>query len=151
MAEVGDSILEQTAAPDISIRRQALSLCYTLCTEDSAEAIVEKLLPVLVKAEEAFQQELVLKMADEFVHQVTKRAAEYAKHRRSGTLDAVDVQLCLEKHWDIVVPGIPARTAPRPAALAAPYTYRRVDPRAPAPPLVAEDRPRKGSKRPRAS
>ena len=90
-------------------------------------------------------------MADEFVHQVTKRAAEYAKHRRSGTLDAVDVQLCLEKHWDIVVPGIPARTAPRPAALAAPYTYRRVDPRAPAPPLVAEDRPRKGSKRPRAS
>ena len=96
-------------------------------------------------------EELVLKMADEFVHQVTKRAAEYAKHRRSGTLDAVDVQLCLEKHWDIVVPGIPARTAPRPAALAAPYTYRRVDPRAPAPPLVAEDRPRKGSKRPRAS
>ena len=96
-------------------------------------------------------EELVLKMADEFVHQVTKRAAEYAKHRRSGTLDAVDVQLCLEKHWDIVVPGIPKRTAPRPAALAAPYTYRRVDPRAPAPPLVAEDRPRKGSKRPRAS
>ncbi|KAK7233765.1 hypothetical protein SO694_001010109 [Aureococcus anophagefferens] len=69
-------------------------------------------------------EELVLKMADEFVHQVTKGRGIRSGTARSGTLGAVDVQLCLEKHWDIVVPGIPARTAPRPAALAAPYTYR---------------------------
>ena len=103
-------------------------------------------------------EELVLKMADEFVHQVTKRAAEYAKHRRSGTLDAVDVQLCLEKHWGIVVPGIPTQTPARPRALARPYTYERVDARpSPAPPLVNADdgkppAPRKGKtlKRPRS-
>ena len=73
-------------------------------------------------------------MADEFVNRVTRRAAEYAKHRRSATLDAVDVQLCLEKHWNIVVPGIPTQTPPRPAVLAAPFRYVRVDPNAPPPP-----------------
>ena len=73
-------------------------------------------------------------MADEFVERVTRRAAEYAKHRRSATLDAVDVQLCLEKHWNIVVPGIPTQTPPRPAVLAKPFCYVRVDPNAPPPP-----------------
>ena len=88
-------------------------------------------------------EELVLKMADEFVHRVTRRAAEYAKHRRSATLDAVDVQLCLEKHWNIAVPGIPTGTPARPAALAEPFRYERVDASRAAPPPPAKGGGRK--------
>lgn len=96
------------------------------------EVYGERLKNILKEVDPAYDlepdaEELVLRMADEFVHRVTKRAAEYAKHRRSATLDAVDVQLCLEKHWGLVVPGIPSATAARPAALSVPYTYTRVE------------------------
>lgn len=36
---------------------------------------------------------------------VTEFACKLAKHRNSRTLDARDVQLHLEKNWDIRVPG----------------------------------------------
>uniref|UniRef100_A0A7S3JUA8 Transcription initiation factor TFIID subunit 12 domain-containing protein n=1 Tax=Aureoumbra lagunensis TaxID=44058 RepID=A0A7S3JUA8_9STRA len=73
-----------------------------------------KLETLLKEIDENFEleteaQELVLKMTDEFVKKVTKRAAEYAKHRKSATLQAVDLQLCLEKHWGISVPGLAVR------------------------------------------
>jgi len=56
-------------------------------------------------------------MSDEFVERVTRRAAQYAKHRNSATLEASDLRLCLERHWGIEVPG--------PAKRIAPWTYRR--------------------------
>ncbi|KAJ8605852.1 hypothetical protein CTAYLR_000532 [Chrysophaeum taylorii] len=64
-------------------------------------------------------QELVLRMTEDFVNRVTRRAAAYAKHRKSSTLDAVDLQLCLEKHWNINVPGLPSQRAK------AAFAYRR--------------------------
>ncbi|KAJ1460641.1 transcription initiation factor TFIID subunit A-domain-containing protein [Pelagophyceae sp. CCMP2097] len=80
---------------------------------------------------------LVLQMADDFVTRVTQRAAEYAKHRNSETLDAIDLQLCLEKHWGIRIPGTPTIAAPRPPSLAVPWTYRR--PNTLAPPAAVEN------------
>lgn len=65
-------------------------------------------------------EELVLRMVDDFVDRVTRRAAEYAKHRKSTTLDAVDLQLCLEKHWGIIIPGLPSQRPAQP-----PWAYRR--------------------------
>ena len=95
-------------------------------------------------------QELVLRMTDEFVERVTKRAAEYAKHRNSATLDAVDLRLSLERHWGIYVPGL---AAPKRQA----WTYRRPNLNAkkqrknPPPGVVVVDGPQQQQRYARAS
>ena len=76
-------------------------------------------------------------MADEFVERVTRRAAEYAEHRGADAIGAVDVQLALERGWGLEVPGLPARSAQRPAALPEPFAYRRVDVTKPVPSVDA--------------
>jgi len=48
---------------------------------------------------------LLLDLADDFVEQAASFACAYAKHRRSATLDVKDVQLYLEKHCQMRIPG----------------------------------------------
>jgi transcription initiation factor TFIID subunit 12 len=66
-------------------------------------ALLEEVAPgELLDADvEAFLQEHV----DEFVEGVTEMACRLARHRKSRTLEARDVQLFLEKNWGIRVPG----------------------------------------------
>ncbi|CAN3357243.1 transcription initiation factor TFIID subunit 12 [Diutina catenulata] len=50
-------------------------------------------------------EELLLDLADEFVNSVTGFACRLAKHRKANSIDAKDVQLHLERNWNIRVPG----------------------------------------------
>lgn len=50
-------------------------------------------------------EEFLQQHIDEFVDSVTHYACLLAKHRKSKTLDAKDIQLYLEKNWNIRVPG----------------------------------------------
>ena len=50
-------------------------------------------------------EELLLDLADEFVTSVTSFASRLARHRHSDNLDVRDVQLHLERNWNIRVPG----------------------------------------------
>jgi Transcription initiation factor TFIID, subunit TAF12 (also component of histone acetyltransferase SAGA) len=50
-------------------------------------------------------EEVVLDLADEFVASVTAFACRLAKHRKVDKVDLRDVQLHLERNWNIRVPG----------------------------------------------
>lgn len=50
-------------------------------------------------------EELLLDLADEFINSVTGFACRLAKHRKVESIDARDVQLHLERNWNIRIPG----------------------------------------------
>jgi len=50
-------------------------------------------------------EDLFLDLADEFVTSITSFACKLAKHRKVDMIDTRDVQLHLERNWNIRIPG----------------------------------------------
>lgn len=50
-------------------------------------------------------EETLLAMADDFIESVITKSCKLARHRKSDTLEAADVQFALEKDWNIWIPG----------------------------------------------
>ena len=50
-------------------------------------------------------ENFLLLIADDFLENVITQSCMLAKHRKSGSLELKDVQLCLEKNWNIWIPG----------------------------------------------
>ena len=50
-------------------------------------------------------EEMLLYIADDFIESLVSTSAMIAKHRKSSTLDVKDVQIALEKNWNMWVPG----------------------------------------------
>ncbi|CAH2350522.1 transcription initiation factor TFIID subunit 12 [[Candida] railenensis] len=50
-------------------------------------------------------EEILLDLADEFINSVTGFACRLAKHRKVESVDVRDVQLHLERNWNIRIPG----------------------------------------------
>lgn len=53
-------------------------------------------------------KDALLHFADEFIDQLADSACQLAKHRKSSVLQVKDVQLALERNWNMWVPGFGA-------------------------------------------
>ncbi|XP_032102489.1 transcription initiation factor TFIID subunit 12 [Sapajus apella] len=49
--------------------------------------------------------EMLLQIADDFIESVVTAACQLARHRKSSTLEVKDVQLHLERQWNMWIPG----------------------------------------------
>ncbi|XP_013400412.1 transcription initiation factor TFIID subunit 12 isoform X1 [Lingula anatina] len=50
-------------------------------------------------------EEVLMHIADDFIDNVVNAACLLAKHRKANTLDVKDVQLHLERNWNMWIPG----------------------------------------------
>ncbi|KAI9193698.1 transcription initiation factor TFIID subunit A-domain-containing protein [Polychytrium aggregatum] len=58
-------------------------------------------------------EDILLQIADDFIEETTQFACKLARHRGSHTLDTPDLQICLERNWNIRVPGFSSDFRPR--------------------------------------
>jgi len=50
-------------------------------------------------------EEALLQLADDFIESIASSSCTLAKHRNSSTLEVKDVQLHLERQWNMWIPG----------------------------------------------
>ena len=50
-------------------------------------------------------EDLLLHIADDFIEQTVTASCALAKHRKANSVDVKDVQLVLEKNWNMWIPG----------------------------------------------
>jgi len=54
-------------------------------------------------------EEVLLQIADDFIEQTVTQACALAKHRKAATIDVRDVQMVLERTWNMWIPGFGAQ------------------------------------------
>lgn len=50
-------------------------------------------------------EEVLLQIADDFVENAINAACLFARHRNNGRVEVKDVQLYLERNWNMWIPG----------------------------------------------
>eukprot|EP01121_Diplochlamys_sp_Union-15-3_P019685 TRINITY_DN7483_c0_g1_i3.p1 TRINITY_DN7483_c0_g1~~TRINITY_DN7483_c0_g1_i3.p1 ORF type:complete len:204 (+),score=33.99 TRINITY_DN7483_c0_g1_i3:48-659(+) len=79
--------------------------------EQESQIITAQKLQALCKQIDQYKQldneavEVLMRVADEFLDQVTNNSCSLARHRGSKTLEVKDIKLCLERDFGIKIPG----------------------------------------------
>ncbi|XP_028836498.1 transcription initiation factor TFIID subunit 12 [Denticeps clupeoides] len=78
---------------------------------EGAQVLSKKKLQDLVREIDPNEQldedveEMLLQIADDFIESVVTAACQLARHRKSTILEVKDVQLHLERQWNMWIPG----------------------------------------------
>lgn len=95
---------------------KALDPNAVVLTKKRLQDLVKEIDPTEVLDEDV--EDVLLQIADDFIENVVTSGCMMAKHRKSNTLEAKDVQLHLQRNWNLWVPGFgseelrPYRKAP---------------------------------------
>ncbi|XP_052095579.1 transcription initiation factor TFIID subunit 12-like [Mytilus californianus] len=97
--------------PGLAIRQPIASSVQTSMGVQDTKVLDKRRLQELVKEVDPMEQldddveEVLMHIADDFIENVVSAACKIAKHRKSNTLEVKDVQMHLERNWNIYVPG----------------------------------------------
>lgn len=75
----------------------------TLLTKPRLQELVREIDPTEQLDEDV--EELLLQIADDFVENAVNSACLFAKHRKVSKVEVKDVQLYLERNWNMWIPG----------------------------------------------
>lgn len=93
-----------------------MSLSFQILTKPRLQELVREIDPMEQLDEEV--EELLLQIADDFVENTVNAACLLAKHRKNPKVETRDVQLHLERNWNMWIPGF-GTEEPRPYKRAA--------------------------------
>ncbi|VDI56903.1 transcription initiation factor TFIID subunit 12-like [Mytilus galloprovincialis] len=97
--------------PGLAIRQPIPSSGQSSMGVQDTKVLDKRRLQELVKEVDPMEQldddveEVLMHIADDFIENVVSAACKIAKHRKSNTLEVKDVQMHLERNWNIYVPG----------------------------------------------
>ncbi|XP_063421328.1 transcription initiation factor TFIID subunit 12-like [Mytilus trossulus] len=97
--------------PGLAIRQPIPSSGQSSMGVQDTKVLDKRRLQELVKEVDPMEQldddveEVLMHIADDFIENVVGAACKIAKHRKSNTLEVKDVQMHLERNWNIYVPG----------------------------------------------
>ncbi|XP_031098372.1 transcription initiation factor TFIID subunit 12-like [Ipomoea triloba] len=77
--------------------------CNRILSKRSIQELVTQIDPS--EKLDAEVEDILVDIADEFVESLTTFGCSLAKHRKSSTLEAKDILLHAERHWNITLPG----------------------------------------------
>ncbi|GFT61495.1 hypothetical protein NPIL_689921, partial [Nephila pilipes] len=108
------STVPSTVVPVTTQNSASTGLSVSLLPPDSAQVaqvlnkqrlqdLVREVDPNVQTDEET--DDLLLQLAEEFIEDVVETSCSLAKHRKSTVLEIKDVQLALEKDWNMWIPG----------------------------------------------
>ncbi|KAK3096794.1 hypothetical protein FSP39_003345 [Pinctada imbricata] len=95
----------------VTLRQSAPSSIPSSSTQGESKVLDKRRIQELVKEVDPMEQldeeveEALLSIADDFIDSVLTAACQIAKHRKSNTLEVKDVQLHLERNWNMWIPG----------------------------------------------
>jgi len=112
MNNAGEAAVSGSLNMGVAVTSRAVSSPYsTSNTQPEAKILDKKRLADLVKEVDPCEQldedveEMLMMIADDFIDSVVNASCQIAKHRKANSVEVKDVQLHLERNWNMWIPG----------------------------------------------